>query len=112
MVQILRSAEGFAPSVFTRLHLDVHLPGDLFPEPRARLEEYLGGAYLRYSLRREGGRYRFDLPPKALKKKILLGGFFEVREEGFFASLDVGKFDLAAFLRTFGPPNLAHHARV
>jgi hypothetical protein len=99
--------------VFTQLHLDVHLRSDLFPEPRARLEEYLRGAYLRYSLRREEGRYRFDLPPKALKKKILFGGFLEVREEGFFASLDVGpKFDLAAFLRTFGPPNLAHRARV
>jgi radical SAM superfamily enzyme YgiQ (UPF0313 family) len=113
LVQILRPAEGFAPGVFTRLHLDVHLPSDFFPEPRARLEEYLRGAYLRYSLRREGGCYRFDLPPKALKKKILFGGFFEVREEGFFASLDVGpRFDLAAFLRTFGPPNLSHHARV
>jgi len=112
-IHVVGPAEGFAPGVFTQLHLDVHLRSDFFPEPRARLEEYLRGAYLRYSLRREGGCYRFDLPPKALKKKILFGGFFEVREEGFFASLDVGqKFDLAAFLRTFGPPNLSHHARV
>jgi hypothetical protein len=44
--------------VFTQLHLDVHLSADFFPEPRARLEEYLRGAYLRYSLRREGGCYR------------------------------------------------------
>ena len=95
------------------MHLDVHLPADLFPEPRVWLEQHLRGAYLRYSLRREGSRYRFDLPPKALKKKILFEGSFEVREKGFFASLDVGaKFDLAAFLQTFGQRALARHARV
>jgi len=106
-------AEGFEPGVFTRMHLDMHLPADLFPEPRVRLEQYLRGAYLRYSLRREGSRYRFDLPAKSLKKKILFGGSFEAREEGFFASLNVGaKFDLAAFLQTFGQRNLAHQARV
>jgi hypothetical protein len=113
LVQIIGPAERFEPGIFTRMHLDVHLPADLFPEPRVRLEQYLRGAYLRYSLRREGSRYRFDLPPKALKKKILFGGSFEAREDGFFASLDVGqKFDLAAFLERFGRRNLAHHARV
>jgi hypothetical protein len=92
--------------------LDVHLPTDFFPKPRARLEQYLRGAYLPYSLRREGDGYRFDLPRKALKKKILFDGFLETREEGFFASLDVGsKFDLAAFLQTFGQQNLFRHMR-
>jgi len=114
-IQIVAPAERFTPGVFTRLHLDVHLPGNLFPEPRARLEQYLRGAYLPYSLRREGTRYRFDLPRKALKKKILFEGFLETQEEGdsFFASLDVGpKFDLLAFLQTFGEENLFRHARV
>jgi len=110
---IVGPAEGFTPGEFTRLHLDVRLPGDLFPEPRACLEQYLRGAYLPYSLRREGGGYSFDLPRKALKKKILRGGFFGTREDGFFASLDVGpKFDLGAFLRTFEEKNLSRHARV
>ena len=110
--EVIGPAEGFAPGVFTRLHLDVHLPADIFPEPRARLEQYLRGAYLRYSLRREGARYRFDLPRKALKKKILFDGFLETQESGFLASLDVGpKFDLGAFLQTFGGENLFRHAR-
>jgi hypothetical protein len=110
--EIIGPAEGFTPGAFTRLHLDVHLPADIFPEPQARLEQYLRGAYLRYSLRREGARYRFDLPRKALKKKILFDGFLETQESGFLASLDVGhKFDLGAFLQTFGGENLSRHAR-
>jgi len=118
LVHVIAPAEGFTPGVFTRLHLDVHLPADFFPEPRVRLEQYLRGAYVRYSLRREGSRYRFDLPHKALKKKILFDGFFEPYEDknrdgdGFFASLDVGpKFDLMAFLQTFGGENRFRHAR-
>ena len=110
--EIIGPAEGFTPGVFTRLHLDVHLPGDFFPQPRVHLEQYLRSAYLRYSLRREDIRYHFDLPRKALKKRILFGGWFEVREDGFFASLDVGpKFDLMAFLHTCGA-NLFRHAKV
>jgi len=104
----------FRPGEFRRLHLDIHLPSAFFPEPRARLEEYLRGAYVPYSLRREGEkRLVFDLPQKALKKKILFGGFIEVRENDFIASLEVGaKFDLGAFLRTFGEGNLACYAQV
>jgi radical SAM superfamily enzyme YgiQ (UPF0313 family) len=110
---VVGPAEGFTPGEFTRLHLDVHLPGDFFPEPRVHLEQYLRSAYLPYSLRREGTRYRFDLPAKALKKKILFGGFFEAQEDDFFASLDVGpKFDLLAFLRTFGQGNLFRQVQV
>jgi hypothetical protein len=107
---VLRPAEGFTPGEFARLRLDLHLPGEFFPEPRAQLEAYLRGAYLPYSLRREGNRYRFDLPSKALKKKILFGGFIEPREGAFFASLDVGpKFDLGAFLEGFGGQSLFRH---
>ena len=110
--EIIGPAEGFTPGTFTRLRLEVQLPGDLFPEPRARLEQYLRSAYLPYSLRREGDGYRFDLPKKALKKKILYGGFLETRDGDFFANLDVGpKFDLAEFLQTFGRQNLFRHAQ-
>jgi hypothetical protein len=106
-------AEAFTPGTFTRLRLDLHLPGALFPRPRVRLEQVLRSAYLPYSLRREDARYRFDLPGKALKKKILFGGFFETREGDFFASLEVGpKFDLLAFFQTFGQRNLSRRARV
>jgi radical SAM superfamily enzyme YgiQ (UPF0313 family) len=120
--QIVGPVEGFTPGAFTQLHLDMHLPGEFFPEPRARLEEYLRSAYLPYSLRREsarqhGARYRFDLPAKALKKKILFDGFFEICDDenggGLFANLNIGpKFDLLAFLRTFGEENLYRHARL
>jgi hypothetical protein len=114
-VQVLGPAIGFKPGEFARLHMDVHLPADFFPEPRARLEQYLRGAYVRYSLRREDTHYRFDLPPKTLKKKILFAGSFGAQEDdrGFSASLDVGpKFDLMAFLGTFGGEGLPRHAEV
>ena len=110
--QIIGPAEGFTPGVFTKLRLDMHLPGDLFPEPRARLEQHLRSAYLPYSLRREGEQLCFDLPKKALKKKILFGGSIETRDGDFFARLEIGpKFDLAAFLRTFERPNPFRHAQ-
>jgi radical SAM superfamily enzyme YgiQ (UPF0313 family) len=114
-VEILGPAPGFTPGEFAMLHLEVHLPAGPFSKPRVRLEQYLRGAYVRYSLRREDGGYRFDLPPKALKKKILFGGSFETREgdPGFSASLDVGpKFDLGAFLRMFDGQGLAQRAQV
>lgn len=111
--EIVGPVEGFTPGEFTKLHLDVHLPADFFPEPRARLEEVLRSAYLPYSLRREGDGYRFDLTKKALKKRILFEGYIEEREGGFRASLDAGpKFDLGAFLRAFGAEGLARHAQV
>ncbi len=110
---ILGPAEGFTPGEFARLHLDLDLPDAFFPDARARLEQYLRRAYLPYSLRREGSGYRFDLPPKALKKKILFAGFLETRADGFYASLDVGpRFDLGAFYEMFGQPNLFRQARV
>jgi hypothetical protein len=113
-LELVGPAEEFSPGEFRRLHLDIRLPGEFFPEPRARLEEYLRGAYLPYSLRRESKkRLVFDLPSKALKKKILFGGFIEEWEDGFLASLDVGsKFDLAALLGTFPGENLHRHAQV
>jgi hypothetical protein len=112
--EIVGLAGEFCPGEFRRLHLDIHLPSASFPKPRARLEEYLRGAYLPYSLRREGEkRLVLDLPQKALKKKVLFGGFIEIQENDFIASLEVGvKFDLGAFLHTFGEGNLACHAQV
>ncbi len=93
--EIVGPAEGFSPGQFTRLHLDVHLPAQIFPDPRARLEEYLRAVYLPYSLQRERERLRFNLPEKALKKKLLFGGFIEPynagTESGLFASLDIGQ---------------------
>jgi hypothetical protein len=112
--EIIGPVETFTPGSFNRLHLDIRLPTNIFFEPRPRLEEYLRGAYLPYSLRREGKeRLVFDLPDKAIKKKILFGGFIEEHLEEFTASLDIGiKFDLQAFFSTFQRENLHYHARV
>jgi hypothetical protein len=47
-------------------------------------------------------RYRFEVPPKGLKKKILWGGTFEVDEDGMNAVLEIGTgFDVMAFLDSF-----------
>jgi radical SAM superfamily enzyme YgiQ (UPF0313 family) len=109
--RILGPAEGFRPGEFTRLGLDVHLPARHFPEPRRTLEAYLRQAYLPYSLRRQGERragrghrrYDFWVPPKGVKKKVILGGYFELGDEGFTARFDVGpRFDLGAFFQAFG----------
>jgi hypothetical protein len=77
------------------------------------LEAYLRGAYVPYSLRREDEhRLAFDLPAKALKRKVLFGGLIESRDDGFLASLDVGpKFDLAALLGEFPGENLHRYAQ-
>ncbi|MCX7681055.1 MAG: radical SAM protein [Anaerolineae bacterium] len=100
--EVIGPVEGFTPGVFSRLDVELRLCAALFPEPRAHLERYLRSEYLAYSLRREGEGYRFELPARALKKKVLLGGFFELTDEGFYARLEIGpKFDLGAFLRTF-----------
>jgi len=102
------------------LGLDIHLPARHFPEPRRTLEAYLRQAYLPYSLRRQGDRrYDFWVPPKGIKKKVILGGFFQLGDDGFTAHFSVGpRFDLSAFLQAFGDQhgvparNLFRYARV
>lgn len=115
-LQIVGPAEGFTPGTFTRIHLDLDLPAEAFPQPRQTLERYLQDSYLPYSLRRVDGeekRYRFQVPSKGTKKKILFDGLFELMEEGFHASLEVGpKFDLLAFLGMFGGRNMHRQAGV
>ena len=99
--------------------LDLHLPAAAFDAPRQHLEQYLAEAYVPYSLRREEGsiagatRYRFDVPAKGLKKKVLLGGHFELNETGFDACLEVGvRFDLLALLDRFGRVNAIHYTKL
>jgi hypothetical protein len=97
------------------MRLDLELPAATFPEPRRALDRYLRDAYVPYSIRREGARgtrYRFDVPQKAIKKRVLYGGSFEGRDDAFHAALDVGaKFDLMAFLEAFDGRDLHRHAK-
>jgi radical SAM superfamily enzyme YgiQ (UPF0313 family) len=111
---VARRADAFTPGVFSQLCLDLHLPAAIFDQPRRRLEQYLRDAYVPYSLRREeASRYRFDVPRKGLKKKVVLGGHFEIGETGFDASLDVGpRFDLLAFLDQFERSNPVRYAEL
>jgi hypothetical protein len=117
--EVLRVVDGFVPGVFTRLRLSLHLPAAQFDAPRQHLEQYLAESYVPYSLRREEAstagatRYRFDLPAKSLKKKVLLGGYFEYSEAGFDACLEVGpRFDLFALLGQFGLVNSIHYTKL
>jgi radical SAM superfamily enzyme YgiQ (UPF0313 family) len=100
--------EGFQPGAYARLGLDLGLPAQHFTEPRVHLERHLRDAYLPYSLRRESPEratevgYRFDVPKKGLRKKILWTGRFTLSEAGMNAQLEIGPgFDLRAFLDSF-----------
>lgn len=108
--KVLDLADGFEPGIYSRIGLDLDLPARFFVDPRVHLEQYLRDAYLPYSLRRvtplmeDETRYRFEVPPKGLRKRILWGGTFTLCESGMQARLEIGPgFDLLAFLGTFYP---------
>ena len=103
LIEVVGVEEDFIPGTYGRLTLDIRLPPGHFAQPRQRLEAYLRGEYLPYGLRRDGGGYRFDIPPKGQKKKLLFDGVFEVDEQTFRARLIVGpRFNLLAWLESFG----------
>jgi hypothetical protein len=92
----------FTPGTFAKAHLALSLPL-LLPAARAAIEGYLRGAYVPFSLRREGEGYTIDVPPRGVKKKVVFGGRLESLPEGTVLSLEVGpKFDLRALLQAAG----------
>ena len=110
---ILGLAEGFEPGKLRSMQIDLTLPADHFPSAGEQLRDFLRGAYVPCNLRREGSGYRFDLPPKARKKRVLFDGGFEEAEGGFIARLVVGpKFDLLGFLHSFPEPERHRRAKV
>ncbi len=112
-VEALGPAEDFRPGVFSLARVELFLPGLPFAEGRAALEQYLRGAYVPFSLRREGEAYGLDIPSRGQKKKILFGGRLESRPDGFFAVLEVGpKGDLMNFLRRIGDGRATADCRV
>jgi len=109
-IEVLGPAEGFTRGAFRRCQLDMQLPATHFERPRRQLEASLAEAYVPYTRRREppqlGGevRYRFEIPEKGLKKRVLYGGYMETGEGGLTASLEIGpKFDLLGLLERFAP---------
>jgi hypothetical protein len=101
-IEVLGPVDEFTPGAFAKAHLALSLPL-LLPAVRAAIEGYLRGAYVPFSLRREGEGYTIDVPPRGVKKKVVFGGRLESLPEGTVLSLEVGpKFDLRALLQAAG----------
>jgi len=109
--EFLSVVERFEPGRFRRMALSLTLPAAHFPDAGRRLLDFLRASYVPCNVRREGAGYRFDLPPRSLKKRVLFEGEYRQDDAHFVARLVVGpKFDLRAFLRSFGAPGLCHLA--
>ena len=98
-------AAGFEPGSFVKMRLTFSLPLRYFPEAGQRLRDFLRDAYVSTNIRRDEAGYCFDLPDKALKKKLLFAGRYVLRGGACDFDLTVGpKFDLVGFLRAFDNP--------
>jgi radical SAM superfamily enzyme YgiQ (UPF0313 family) len=105
--------EDFEPGEFERLTLSLRLPAAFFPQAGNRLRDYLRENYVPCNLRREGEGYCFDLPERALKKRVLFEGCFEERAGNFEMRLEVGpKFVLLDFLQSFEEPDHYRRAEI
>jgi radical SAM superfamily enzyme YgiQ (UPF0313 family) len=94
--------DDYEPGTFDRARIRLTLPSEHFPEAGQRLRRFLQDAYVPVNLRRVNEGYRFDVPEKARKKRVLLAGHFEQDAASFTAELEVTpKFDLVAYLRSF-----------
>ncbi|MEJ5308720.1 MAG: radical SAM protein [Anaerolineae bacterium] len=104
-VRFLGWADGFEPGTFARAELALTLPSLHFPDAGSQLRCFLHAAYAPVNVRRVGESYVFDVPEKALKKKLLFEGEFSQDETAFTARLVVGpKFELLDYLRSFPEP--------
>ncbi len=106
-------AEGFETGTFARAELVLTLPVVHFPDAGAQLRRFLHAAYAPVNVRRVGEAYVFDVPEKALKKKLLFEGEFSQDETTFSARLIVGpKFELLDYLRSFPASERWREARI
>jgi hypothetical protein len=80
-----KPAEG--PDAVRSIRVRLELPADLFPEPAARLAEFLRDQHAPVTLRRSQGVERFIVPEKSLKKQMLLEASF--RATGGWQILDL-----------------------
>ena len=104
-LEVLGLAEAFTPGQVDRMRLSLRLPAAHFPNAGQQLRDVLRAAYIPCNLRREGDGYRFDLPAKALKKRVLFEGRYAEIYDGYRIELVVSsKFDLLGYLRSFGDP--------
>ncbi len=104
-MRVVGAVRDFVPDALTKISLALSLPSDGFPDAGQQLRAFLLDQYVPVNVRRldDEGRYRFDIPAKALKKKMLFEGQYHQDAEWFTASITVGpKFDLVGFLKSFG----------
>ncbi len=105
--------DSFETGTFARMELSLTLPSPHFPEAGPQLRRFLHAAYAPVNVRRVGEGYAFDIPNKALKKKLLFEGEFNQDETAFAARLVVGpKFELLDYLRSFPQPERWREARI
>jgi radical SAM superfamily enzyme YgiQ (UPF0313 family) len=105
--------DDFVPGTFARMELVLALPTMYFPDAGSQLRRFLHAAYAPVNVRRVGEGYAFDVPDKALKKKLLFEGEFNQDETAFTARLVVGpKFELLDYLRSFPEPERWREAEV
>jgi hypothetical protein len=110
---ILGPAIGFEPGRFSQATLTLRLPTRHFPQPADRLVRFLRSVYVPCNVRRVGAGRVLDLPARALKKRHVLGGQIEDEGGSTLVRLVVGpKFDLEAFLKSFGGRARYRHAQV
>jgi hypothetical protein len=101
-VTFLGWLEDYQPGTFDRANIRLTLPTLHFPDAGRRLRRFLQDAYVPVNLRRMETGYRFDVPKKARKKRVLLAGHFAQDPEVFEAKLVVTpKFDMKAYLASF-----------
>ena len=112
----------FVPGEFRQMRMRLVLPAVHFPDAGSRLRRYLQAQYVPVNVRNlsaaelsESGidsdsraltaAYRFEIPEKARKKRVLLEGRYVERDGCFEAELVVTpKFDLVDYLRSFAEP--------
>ena len=111
--RFLGLADAFVPGTFAQMEMAVTLPSAHFPDAGPHLRRFLHAAYAPVNVRRVGEGYAFDVPEKALKKKLLFEGEFNQGETAFTARLVVGpKFELLDYLRSFSEPEQWREASV
>jgi hypothetical protein len=104
----VREVEGdFSPGTFNTAKIELTLPSQAFPDVRTGLQGYLRNAYVPVNFRRtqDSGSLVLDLPPRSMKKRIILGG--ELVEQPTYTDLRLHvtpKFQLMDFLKAISKP--------
>jgi hypothetical protein len=112
-IAVLGPAHEFVPGWFERAYLTIGLPHQHFEAAGVRLLRFLRDSYVACNSRRVGARHVLELPKKAIKKKSVFGGEYEESHGWTVMKLSVGpKFDLGAFLSSFGGRRRHGHAEV